>query len=86
MGRDGDEIETTRGRSQPLHRSTKSFDLGIGEVFDRGRARLYFDGNNHTSVLDDQVDFTTASPDVASENGTTILHEKPRRNLLAEVA
>lgn len=86
MGRDGDEIKTARRGAQPLHRSTKSFDLGIGEVLERGRACLYFDGNNHTSVLDDQVDFSTASPDVASENGTTSLHEKPRRNLLAEVA
>jgi len=86
IGRHGDEIKTARGRSQQLHRSTKSIDLGIREVFERCRACFDFDGNDHVSVPDDQVDFATAGPDVASEDGTASLHEKPRRNLLAEVA
>jgi hypothetical protein len=55
-------------------------------VLERSRAGLYFDGNDHTTVTDDQVDFSAACSDVAADDGTTPADEKPSRNLLAEGA
>jgi hypothetical protein len=86
IGRDGDEIEAAGCGSQPGHRPAKGLDLCIGEVLERSRAGLYFDGNDHTTVTDDQVDFSAACSDVAADDGTTPADEKPSRNLLAEGA
>ena len=86
IGRYGDEIETTRGGSQPQHCPAKSDNLCIGEMIQRTGTGLYFDRNDHATVADDQVDFSTTRTNVAADDGTASPNEKPRSYLLAEVA
>jgi hypothetical protein len=67
VGFDRHQIEPSRRRLQPTHRSPHGSNLVVGELLHRSGTHFHLDRYNNPAVSDDQVDLTATGTHIASE-------------------